>query len=95
MARIEHAHVCTLPTHGNAHPYHIYSHTHTCSTQILMDDRPMEQIPSHPPPPPYETDISSADENASLLAPRSIQEETTDGARGVTLQLQAPPKGAK
>ena len=59
-----------------------------------MDDKPMEQIPSHPPPPPYETD-SSADENAYLLARRTIQEETTDGARGAPLQLQAPPKGAK
>jgi hypothetical protein len=58
----------------------------------------MEQIPTHPDPSPphaYETDNSSADENAYLLARRSIQEETTDGARGAPLQLQAPPKGTK
>ena len=60
-----------------------------------MDDRSMEQIPSHPPPPVYEADNSSVDENAYLLSRRSIQDENTDGARGAPLQLQAPPKGAK
>ena len=58
----------------------------------------MEQIPSHPPL-EYEADATSVDETTGLLASRSIQ-ESTDGA-GVrereagTIQLQAPPKGAK
>lgn len=59
-----------------------------------MDDKSMEQIPSHPPPPMYEADNSSIDENAYLLSRRSIQDENTDGARGAPLQLQSPPKGA-
>ena len=56
----------------------------------------MEQIPSHPPL-EYEADTSSVDEATGLLARRSIQ-ESTDGVRDQeagTLQLQAPPKGAK
>ena len=62
-----------------------------------MDDKSMEQIPSHPPrhAGPYEPDNSSVDENAHLLGRRSIQDENTDGTRGGPLQLQAPPKGAK
>ena len=84
-------------THTCAHT-HTHTHTHACSTQkLLMDDRSMEQIPSHPPrhAGPYEPDNSSVDENAHLLGRRSIQDENTDGTRGGPLQLQAPPKGAK
>ena len=59
-----------------------------------MDDNSMEQISTRTPP-TYETDASSTNESAYLLSQRSIQEETTDGARGAPLQLQSPPKGAK
>ena len=56
----------------------------------------MEQIPSHPPP-EYDAETSSVNEATGLLDRRTIQ-ESIDGAREAgagTIQLQAPPKGAK